>query len=258
MLLLELAVLISLSGLAHSETADHTLLAARRFVARWLDELPDIACLQTTERFTLDRRQMWHREEFSKAELTIEQGEERYQLLSVNGKPPRDATPAVARLQGSSGEFLSAVRRLFDSASKAEFRRRGTREERGRILRRYDFRILQANSQWYVGADPGYRPAYSGTVWVDVDDGGLSRIDMEAHAFPARLAIRLATIQTEFESVALDGAPHLMPIRSEVVVFANWGYAERRLIKYSNYRQFAAASRIVSEHPERKMIAPAT
>lgn len=250
MLLLELAVLISLSGPAHAETADSTLLAAQSFVRRWLDALPDIVCLQTTERFTLDRRQLWQREEFSQAELTIEQGEERYQLLSVNGKPPRDAKPAAAHLQGSSGEFLSAVRRLFDSASKAEFRQRGTREERGRKQCRYDFRILQANSQWYVGPDPGYRPAYSGTIRIDADDGSLSRIDMKANAFPARLAIRLATIQTEFESVALDGVPHLMPSRSEVVVFASWGYAERRLIKYSNYRRFAARSRLIPGEPK--------
>jgi hypothetical protein len=249
-LFMELAVLVSPSGPAHAETTDTTLAAARSFVSRWLDAVPDAVCLQTTERFTLDRLQMWQRQEVSQAELTIEHGEERYRLLSVNGKPLHNAKPAAARLRGSSGEFLSAVRRLFDSASKAEFRQRGMREEQGRKQRRYEFKVLQANSQWYVGADPGYRPAYSGSIWIDVDDGSLSQIDMKAHAFPAKLAIRSATIQTEFEPVALNGALHLMPSRSEVVVFANWGYAERRLIKYSNYRRFAAASRFVLREPE--------
>ena len=245
-----LAILLPAAGPSYTKTADSTLLATRSYVARWLAALPDIVCQQTTERFTLNLRQMWRRDEISQAELTVEQGVERYRLLSVNGQPPSQAQSAAAHLQASSGEFLSAVRRLFDPISQAEFQRRGSREEHGRKLCRYDFRILQANSQWYVGADPGYRPAYSGSIWVDLVDGGPARLDMKSRAFPSSIPIRMATMQTTFELAPINGEFRLLPSRSEVVVFANWGYAERRVIRYSNYRRFAAASRILPAKPE--------
>lgn len=249
-LLRALAVLLPLADPVYAETADSTLLAARNYVARWLAVLPDIVCRQTTERSTLDRRQMWRRDAISEAELTVEQGTERYRLLSVNGKPASDAQADAAHLWGSSGEFLSAVRRLFDPASKAEFRRRGTCEERGHRLCRYDFKVSQANSQWYVGGNSAYRPAYTGSIWVDVVDGAISRIEMESRAIPSRLTIRSASIQTEFEPATVGGVLHLLPSRSEVVVFANWGYAERRVIKYSSFRRFTAASQLIPEAPQ--------
>ena len=122
--------------------------------------------------------------------------------------------------------------------------------ERGRKLIRYEFRVLEANSQWYVGADPEYRPAYHGTVWADEPEGRLSRIEMEADEFPAKCRIRSAAIQTDFEAVTIDGTNRLLPSHSEVTVFANGGYAERRSIRYSGYRRFSAASRLVLECPE--------
>jgi hypothetical protein len=245
-----LAALLPVAGQASPETADATLLAAKNYVTGWLAVLPDIVCLQTTERSTLDRRQMWRRDEVSQAELTVEQGVERYRLLGVNGKPASDAQSTATHLRGSSGEFLSAIRRLFDPASQAELRQRGTREERGRKLCRYDFRILQANSQWYVGADPGYRPAYSGSIWIDLVDGSPSRIDMRSRSFPPRVPIRSATLQTTFEPVVINGESHLLPSHSVVTVFGNWGYAERRVIGYSNYHRFTAASRLLPDGPE--------
>lgn len=245
-----LAVLLSFAGLARGEDVDSTLLSARNYVRQWLAAMPDVVCLQTTERFATNGGLLWRREVISQAELTVERGEERYQLLSVNGKPAGNAASAATQIEGSSGEFLSAVRQLFDPASRAEFRYRGSRVERGRTLERYEFRVRQENSQWYVGADPGYRPAYSGSIWMDGVDGRLARIEMEANTFPAKLGIRSATLQTTFEPVALNGAFLVLPGRSEVTVFMKWGYTERRVLRYSGYRRFTSASRLVVGSPE--------
>jgi len=238
-----LALLLSFT--LQGEDRDTTLPKARRYIATWLSELPDFVCRQSTRRFAAGPSHDWRLEDSFITELTVTEGIEHYLLISKVGETVREPYAIDFDTLGSRGEFVSAVRVLFDAASKSVFHRRGARDQNGRHLRRFDFAVQRENSQWFLGSAPGYAPAYSGTVWVDESDGSLHQLDMETQAFPDKFAIRAASMRLEFAFVESDGLRYLMPSRADVRVCSNGAYCERKRIDFSDFRRFTAKSRLL-------------
>lgn len=238
-----LALLLSFA--LQGEDRDTTLPKARRYIATWLSELPDFVCHQSTRRFAAGPSHDWRPEGFFVTELTVSGGIEHYLLLSNVGETIRESYSVGFDKLGSRGEFVSAVRVLFDAASKSVFHRRGAHDQNGRRLRRFDFSVQRENSRWFLGPAPGYAPAYSGSVWVDEADGSLHQLDMEAQSFPGKLAIRAASMRIEFAFVESDGLRYLMPSRADVRVCTNRAYCERKRIEFSGFRRFTAKSRLL-------------
>lgn len=227
---------------------DPVLLEARRYVASWLSGLPDFVCLQSTQRFSATHSHAWHTwhpDDSVQVELTVSNGIEHYLLVSMGDHAVRESRPVNFDTLGSRGEFVSAVRVLFEPTSRAAFHRRGAQDHNGRRLRRFDFVVHKGNSQWYIGPDPGYAPAYSGSIWIDSANGSVHRLDMEASSFPQDFFITAASLRLTFSFVEIAGIEYLMPDSADVRLCTNQGYCERKKIEFSNYRRFTATSRVV-------------
>jgi hypothetical protein len=135
----------------------------RLWVERWLHAMPDFVCSQVTQQFWANSsRSIWRPHHRFEAEVTVLSGTEHYQLLTVDGNPA--GADAPRDLLSSRGEFFSAVRALFDPESHAVFADRGSHNECGLTLSRFAFKVPKAHSQWYVGRDGTYAPAYHGTI----------------------------------------------------------------------------------------------
>ena len=216
--------------LAPLATPDPTLVRVRAYVSEWLRQLPDFVCTQTTERYhsTSSPTHTWIHDASLTTELTVENGQEHY----ANG----GAEPL-----GSRGEFMSAVRTIFDESSKAVFRKGGTKTDGTRRLRRYDFRVSKQHSQWYVGPDPAVTPEYTGAVWVEESTGVVRWLFMEATRFPEHSLLQAVSLQIKLA----DTGGFVLPARAEIRICTNQLYCERKKIEFHDFRRFTVRSRLL-------------
>ena len=239
-----LTIFLLLPGQITAKSADELLRTTRQYVAGWIDTLPDLVCRQSTNQFASYYRHNWQLGDWLVAEVAVENKVEHYSLLTRNGEPvarPKE----VADTLGSQGEFLSAVRVLFDPASKAEFKSRGIDRKNGSPLHRFDFMVRQKNSQWSVGPGSGYTPAYFGSIWVDEHNGAIHRLDMEAQNFPDKSYVRATSLRLMFSPVDIEGASYVLPTAATVILCTNRLYCERRNLTFSDYHRFTVTTRIL-------------
>jgi len=223
--------------------SDPVLGAARRYIAHWRGTLPDFICHQSTLRFSARHsHHAWYKTGNDQLELTVVNGREQYQLHQTDNQEP---VPVDSSAIGSRGEYASALLVLFDPASETQFHRKGVYNEQNRSLRLYDFAVQQKNSQWYFGPGLGFAPAYGGRIWIDVGDGSIHRLEMEAFRFPGKLFVNEASLRLDFAVVVIADLPYLMPSRVVLRVCTTGGYCERNIVEFSNYHKFVATTRLI-------------
>jgi len=237
-------VLIPLSMLAASNV-NPEIAKTRSWVDQWLRILPDFVCSQSVDSFwAYSKHSTWRRDHNYMAEVTVISGIEQYTLLAVDGHPD-EGRSAYRNLLSSRGEFVSAVRLTFEAQSKAEFQYRGLHRRLDRELCLLQFKIRKENSQWFVGPELQYAPAYNGELWVDPVSGSIAELSMEATTFPSELALTSASLHLTFADVDIDHTAYVMPTSAEVNVCTR-NYCERRSISFSDYHRFTAHSRVVA------------
>ena len=232
---------LTMSG---AETSSQVTIT-RHWVEKWLREMPDFICQQSSQlSWAFSLHSTWHPDHSSIAEVTVISGIEHYQLVRVDSQPDLDRK-AAEDLMKSRGEFVSAVRLLFDSQSDAAFHARGTHRLGERMLTRVDFSVPKTTSQWYIGTGAEYAPGYYGTLWVNPADGSIDRLEMEANRFPAHVSVTEASLRLSFAPVAIAGSIYIMPVDADVTACTKHAYCERRKITFSDYRHFVVRSRVV-------------
>ena len=225
-------------------TVDVDALAgkARASTAEWLAHLPDFLCDQTNHRMvSVDKGHSWRATDTHEVEVTYTQGRERYRSLRLNGVAVLGEQSANARTLGSSGEFATALKALFDVGTEPEFRDGG----KDQSFRKLTFRVLAAHSRWSIGTDVRINPAYQGSISVDEASGRVHRITMMSREFPPEFAVQSVAHSTDYRAVEIGGQAFLLPARSLVEACNNKGRCQRSVIEFTNYRKFTAESKIV-------------
>jgi len=222
--------------------ADALAAKARTATAEWLGQLPDFLCDQTNRRMvSVDQGRSWRATDTHEVEVTYLRGRERYRLLRLNGVAVLGDQVANANTLGSAGEFATALKTLFDAGTEPEFRDGG----KDRDLRKLTFRVLAEHSRWSIGTDVRMNPGYQGSISVEESTGRVHRITMMSQEFPRGFAVRSVAHTTEYGSVEIGGQPFLLPLRSLVEACNDKGRCQRSVIGFTNYRKFAAESKIV-------------
>jgi hypothetical protein len=224
--------------------ADVDALAAKARAAttEWLAQLPDFLCDQTNRRMvSVDKGRSWRATDTHEVEVTYTQGRERYRLLRLNGVAVLGEQAANARTLGSTGEFATALKTLFDAATGPQFRDGG----KDGSLRKLTFRVLAEHSRWSIGSDVRINPAYQGSISLEEDSGRVHRITMMSREFPRGFAVQSAAHSTEYRAVEIAGRPFLLPARSLVQACSAQGRCQRSVIEFTNYRKFSAESKIL-------------
>ncbi len=215
---------------------------ARAATLEWLAQLPDFICDQTNRRMvSVDKGRSWRATDTHDVEVTYTQGRERYRLLRLNGVAVLGEQSASARTLGSSGEFATALKTLFDPRTEPEFRDGG----KDHLYRRLTFRVLAEHSRWSVGTDTRINPAYQGSISVDSSTGRVHRIAMLSREFPPGFAVQSVAHSTEYGTVQIGAQPFPLPLRSLVEACNDKGRCQRSVIEFTNYRKFTAESRIL-------------
>lgn len=194
----------------------------------------------------------WRELDTFEQELTYFGHKESYKLLTVNGMQaiPDRAPPPGA---GSSGEFGTTLRGIFDPASHAAFKWKSLETLRGEPVYVFSFDIAKENSTAQIVA--GTRSvvvAYHGLIFADRDSKTILRVTTEAET-PRNFPLQQVTHVLDYGQVVLGGKQYLVPLHGEMQMSARKDYVEkgrpggtspllpfRNTIDFRAYRKYSA------------------
>jgi hypothetical protein len=226
---------------AKAELFQNAQLAAREFVAG----LPNYACQQFTTRYVSEGRVTdWKARDVVSADLIFDNGAERYEHLTINGKTPKDAVEKTG--SWSTGEFGSMLADVVAYSSAVVKHTKDTTVS-GRAAGVFTFDVTQPNSHWTVWTPSQWvRPGYRGTLWIDKSTARVLRIEQQGREIPKDFPLDTVEGAVDFEFVRLGSNEFLLPTHAESLeCFRGTSSCSRNVIEFRNYHKYAGESTII-------------
>lgn len=181
---------------------------------------------------------------------------EDYKLLSVNGVPATEDQSYNMKLGGtiSMGEYVSALKDLFSSESRAEFHAIDTDTLRGRRTIIYEYEVKKEFSHESLGWGEGGSikqqtiAGYRGRIWVDRENYRVLRLEDISTEIDPGFPITAASKIIDYDWVTINEVAHLLPSQATVELTAHdRGQTEqtRNQILFRGYRKFGAEVKII-------------
>ena len=209
--------------------------------------LPNYMCLQTVARSQSETKADDFRPlDIVSMEVVFNNGKEEYRNIRING------SKTVKRIEDtggvwSTGEFGTMLIDLFSPATGAEFHYRGNSRASGKAAKRYDFNVAREGSHWTItSASQSYKPAYSGSVWIDPDTARVLRIEKEARGLPEGFPMDHVESAVDYQYVRLgDVKQYLLPVHAEALLCQRGtSICSKEQIDFRNYHKYAGESTI--------------
>ncbi len=251
------------------ETFPQFMEAARQNAIRYLQELPDFICTQTTRRYLRTRQRpgrsgfmpggRWTLEDQIVEELTYFDHKESYKLLKVDRRTGAFMRPAGRPGSSSTGEFASLLASLFNPASRAAFEMEKVEKIKGRKVVRATYKVEQANSdrelKFLLEGDlmRSMKVAYRGRCWLDVATTQVVRVELESVDIPSDFPIARSSTALEYGLVDIAGREFWLPVRAEsrLATSSSRDLPEherlresRNVIEFRDYHKFGSGVRI--------------
>lgn len=229
-------------------TGDPVILAAREAAFNFTESLPNYVVKQYTTRYATDvargNHTSWQALDVVTADVVSEGGKESYKNILVNGKPPRDSIEKTG--SWSTGEFVTILMNLLAPQTDADFHNKRSTTIVNRAAFKYDFSVEQANSNWQITASSdSYRPAYTGTIWIDKENSRVLRIEMSAKNMPRAFPLDTVESALDYDYVMISEQKFLLPAHSETLSCTRGSSdCSRNVIEFRNYRKFNSDSTI--------------
>lgn len=219
--------------------------------------LPNYVCTEFMARFQSDSKPANFRPiDVVSTEVIYEDGKERYDKITINGKPFKKPITEMSGGAWSTGEFGTILRDLFSPATAAEFRYRREARASNRSAKVFDFQVERENSHWKImTANQSVLPAYKGTIWVDKETNRVLRIEMQARDIPKAFPLDAVESSVDYEFIRLGtGDQFLLPVHSETLSCERGSYnCSLNKIDFRNYHKFTGESTILfTEQKEEK------
>lgn len=214
------------------------------YAHNYTGNLPNFMCVEVTSQF-VDRRSQNDFRSSGKilAKVSYKEGQESYEVFSVNGKL-MDTTMANVHSGGavSQGEFGSLLREIFDPNSQAEFNWDHWGTLRGRRMAVFSYAIDSGHSNWSItyGDPPDAQriiTAYQGLVYADPETGEVSRIKFVAVNIPKTFPVSATSEQLDYDLVDISGQKYVVPLAAKLYMKGDSG-STRNDIEFRAYRKF--------------------
>jgi hypothetical protein len=223
----------------------------RRAVLTYSAGLPNFICRQTTRRsFDAKSNGGWRDLDEISETLSFFEGKEHYQTLKrrqlathLDTFPPR---------MNSNGEFLSLLRQIFEVGSGARFSRDGLGTLRGRKVELVSYEVDMAHSKYEVhwrekGIPQAVVDAYRGQIFVDPETLAVLRLTLEVQPLPEPFPVRDVSITLDYSAETVAGGTFYLPHAFTMVLRLQKGASVRNSVVFTDYRRYAADSRIVPD-----------
>jgi hypothetical protein len=241
-----------------AETAG-LLARARTATLDAVAQMPDFVVKQLiTRALAQGTSQNWHVNDRLVVGVSYRVSEgEKYRLLAVNGAPSAAAEEKKDYNETggatSTGEFVTALKALFDEKSRTQFKPLDTDTLRGRRAVVYTYEIKKVNSGWLLDAGEGKAiiSAHRGKVWIDREHARVLRVETEAYDIPSSFPIQGAEQSIDYDWVTIPGqGDYLLPSRS-VAILTRLGHGYnlqyRNEINFRNYQKYGTELKILDD-----------
>ena len=215
--------------------------------------LPNYVCTEIIARYQSDTHPAnWQPLDVVSTEVVYENGKEDYRKVTINGK----ATSKSIQDTGgawSTGEFGTVLIDLFSPATSAEFHFRKDSRIAAINAKEYSYQVTRENSHWTIQVgSQSFRPAYSGSVWIDPSTARVLRIEMEGKGFPDDFPTDHVESATDYDYVRLGGTQqYLLPVHAEnLSCQRSSNNCSRNVIDFRNYHKFEGESTIKYGDPK--------
>jgi hypothetical protein len=212
---------------------------------QFIHDLPNFVCAQETlrERDLSGTGQEWKTIDTIVEQVSFFDHREKYEVVSVNGKPAGKLSHDKLKNFRSSGEFGGFLGAIFKPKAQAELRWDRREAIGARPVDVIAYRVAQNRSETKVTR--GSRKiivAHHGWLYADTESGSVLRLVI-VDEMPADFPIRALTLEVEHGLVDIAGQPYLLPLKSQLLVRYD-KVLERSTIAFTRYRKFGAEAQI--------------
>jgi len=215
--------------------------------------LPNFICVQVTRRYVQPLTGRYKDSEHSAgdilAKVSYNQGQEHYNVFSVNGKYTETAIEHIGGGATSTGEFGSMMKEVFAPESEAEFAFDHWGKLRGRVLAAFRYSIDSAHTHYSIDYaadehdDQRIYTAYQGLVYADANTGEIAQIRFEAVNSPPSFPVRQATEILDYDMVDIGGQRYMCPMLARLWM-RTADAKTHNVIEFRDYRKFGAETSI--------------
>src|SRR5262245_40594043 len=164
------------SALSPEET--QIIEKAREVALEYTANLPNFICTETIRRSQLPKRsQTWKFLDTIAVDVAFSDQGERYNLLTINGKPTRKSFKEIGGTKSDS-EFGTILQWIFQPESQTKFQYERPMDIRGRPTFVFSYRIEQDRSKFEVhwGTRFHMMAAFGGLLYVDRETNRVLKI----------------------------------------------------------------------------------
>lgn len=223
----------------------------KQYAMTYTQSLPNFICVEVMRRYVDPNADHYRSLGDVLAKVSYNEGQEKYQVYSVNGHY-EDTTMERAAASGgaiSSGEFGSLMREIFEPRSEADFGWDHWATLRGRRMAVFNYSIDSGHSSWSItySSGPGDEEriitGYKGTIYTDENTGEIARIRFVAVNIPKTFPVSEATETLDYDQVPISGKSYMCPLAAVLKMTAGREKTKNQ-IEFHNYRRFGTESDI--------------
>lgn len=244
--LLVLAPVQNSAARPSSEELEALLSGAKERASAYADSLPNLICVERTDR-SVDPSGLgnWRHKDNIAELLRYHDKLEQRTTLEVNGVA---SDVSHADLQGtiSYGEFGALLNAVFSPGAKAKFQWKETGALSSGTVQVFEYRVARENSTYGITAGNGKHvtTAFHGLVYIDTATRGVRRVTLEADGLPPAFPIHSASIAMDYGYIAISDHDYLLPVAGTVTLREHKRHLVRNEIEFQNYRRYGAESSI--------------
>jgi hypothetical protein len=231
----------------------------REYVANYDNSLPDFICLEVEQRMVAPNHggrtgndPSFRLLDTITSRITYYHHEEKKEAILSGSRP---VTTDYEKLGGatSRGDFETALRMLFDPATRARFEWARWATLRGRSTMVFSYHVSQDRSQYRIGTGEHKIEritAYSGEVFVDEQPPhAVTRLTSKAQEIPVDFPIQRADTTLDYKWVDIGGQSFLLPYNGEILMDGPDGMS-KNANRFDFYRKYEVGSSITFDLPK--------
>lgn len=231
------------------EEWDGILADVRENALAYANSLPNLICLQTTQRLhAAAGRADWTLKDTILEQLTyVDHKESR---TEIDKKNLRNNLGDISVL--SEGEFGPVVANIFKPEAKAKFTWKETVSLRGEPAEVFEYSLAKENSAlWIIALERTATVGYHGQIYVDRATHNVMRLTEVVDETPEKFFVRKAVIRVDYDYVAINNHDYILPVRAQLIAALGANSTTRRDllwrddIAFSDFRRFGSTGRIV-------------